>query len=161
MDRYLYAHVGRCDDHSRLGNDRADYIGPPNQFGQVAPSGNRKGCPATVAHCVPWMDTSLFAQPATGTYGNAGKNTFRGPTLWNVDTGLLKNFFPLPSHESFSFQFRAEFFNLFNHPQLADPNVTVANGAFGSIRNTVGVAAGNLAGSADSRIIQLALKMLF
>jgi hypothetical protein len=66
----------------------------------------------------------------------------------------LKNFTPIPSHESLSFQFRGEFFNIFNHPQWADPNVTVSNGAFGSIRGTLGT-------SADSRIIQLALKMMF
>ena len=76
----------------------------------------------------------------------------------------------MPSHESWNFQFRAEFFNVFNHPQFADPNLTFTNsniplvngnGSFGNIRSTVGVAAGNLAGSADSRIIQLALKMQF
>ena len=62
--------------------------------------------------------------------------------------------FPLPSHENFSFQFRGEFFNIFNHPLFADPNVTFANAAFGSIRATANT-------SADSRIIQLALTMTF
>jgi len=71
-----------------------------------------------------------------------------------VDTGLLKNFTPVSSHENFSFQFRGEFFNLFNHPQLADPNLTYSNGAFGSVRGTVG-------SNADYRIVQLALKMFF
>ncbi|MDE3186656.1 MAG: TonB-dependent receptor [Acidobacteriota bacterium] len=137
-----------------LGGDRVDFIGTPSQFGGVAPSGSRSGCAASVQHCVPWLNTSLFAQPAIGTYGNVGKGTFRGPSLWDIDTGLLKNFSPVPAHENISFQFRGEFFNLFNHAQLSDPNVTFANAAFGGIRNTVGT-------SADSRIIQLALKMLF
>jgi hypothetical protein len=145
---------GLDQSKTNLGADRADFVGNPGQIGKVAPSTNRKGCSAAVAHCMPWLDTSLFAQPAAGTYGNAGKNTFPGPTNWNVDTGLLKNFTPVPSHESLSFQFRGEFFNIFNHPQWADPNVTVSNGAFGSIRGTLGT-------SADSRIIQLALKMMF
>ncbi len=61
---------------------------------------------------------------------------------------------PLPSHENISFQFRGEFFNLFNHPQWADPNVTLANSTFGSTRATIGT-------NADYRIIQLALKMFF
>ena len=139
---------------SGLGADRVDFVGSSSQFGGVAPSANRTPCPVTVAHCQPWLNTSLFAQPAIGTYGNVGKNTFRGPTLWNVDMGLLKNFYPIPSHENISFQFRGELFNLFNHPQLADPNVTYANAAFGTIRATVGT-------NADSRIIQLALKMMF
>ncbi|HEX9199129.1 MAG TPA: carboxypeptidase regulatory-like domain-containing protein [Acidobacteriaceae bacterium] len=148
-------------EHSQtgLGGDRVDFIGSASQFGGVASPSNRTQCPTTVTlvHCVPWLTTSLFAQPATGTYGNVGKATFRGPTLWNIDTGLLKNFYPMPSHENFNFQFRGEFFNLFNHPQFADPNVTfsnLSNNTFGNIRATVGT-------NADSRIIQLALKMMF
>jgi hypothetical protein len=155
---------GRDQSGTGLGNDRADYIGPASQFGGVAQPSNRSPCPTTVKHCVRWLNTSLFAQPAAGTYGNVGKNSFRGPTLWNVDTGLLKNFYPMPAHENISLQFRGEFFNVFNHPQFADPNTTLSNasnGSFGNIRSTVGVAAGNLAGSADSRIIQLALKLTF
>ena len=71
-----------------------------------------------------------------------------------MDTGVLKNFAPVPNHENFSFQFRGEFFNLFNHPQWADPNVTATNSAFGTTRATIGT-------NADYRIIQLALKMNF
>ena len=96
-----------------------------------------------------------------GTMETSGKGTWRGPNLWNADTGLIKNFYPVPSHEAFNFQFRAEFFNLFNHPQWSDPNVTFSNGAFGSTRSTIGTATGNVGTTADSRIIQLALKMNF
>jgi len=159
---------GKDQSQTGLGADRADFIGTSGQFGGVVPPNQRRQCPSTVKHCVPWLNDAVFAQPALGTYGNAGKNTFRGPTLWNVDTGLLKSFYPMPSHENWNFQFRAEFFDLLNHPQFADPNLTFSNspvvggnGSFGNIRSTVGVAAGNLAGSADSRIIQLALKMQF
>jgi hypothetical protein len=101
-----------------------------------------------------YLDTSMFVAPAVGTYGNSGKGNWRGPSLWDVDTGLLKNFVPLASHPDINFQFRGEFFNIFNHAQLADPNVTYSNAAFGTIRGTVGT-------NADNRIIQLALKMNF
>ena len=67
---------------------------------------------------------------------------------------MFKNFVPIPSHEAFSFQLRGEFFNLFNHPQLADPNQTFSNGAFGGVRGSVG-------GNADYRIVQIALKAFF
>ncbi len=149
-------------DQSQTGNnlDRADYIGPANLFGKVPPSSQRGGCTG-VKHCVAWLDPTLFAKPAVGTYGNAGKGTWRGPNLWDVDAGLIKNFVPFTSRESINFQFRAEFFNLLNHPQWSDPNVTFANGAFASTRATIGTASGNVATSADSRIIQLALKMMF
>ena len=149
-------------DQSQTGNnlDRADYIGPANEFGKLVPSSQRGGC-GTTTKCVPWLNTALFAKPAVGTYGNAGKGTWRGPNLWDADTGLLKNFYPLTSHENINFQFRGEFFNLFNHPQLSDPNVTFANAAFGSTRTTIGTATGNVGTTADYRIIQLALKMNF
>jgi Carboxypeptidase regulatory-like domain len=149
-------------DQSQTGNnlDRADYIGTASQFGKLAPSSERGGC-SGVKHCVPWLNTTLFAKPTAGNYGNVGKGTWRGPNLWTADTGLIKNFYPMPSHEAFSFQFRAEFFNLFNHPQWSDPNVNFSNGAFGSTRSTIGTATGNVGTTADSRIIQLALKMNF
>lgn len=148
-------------DQSQTGNnlDRADYVGPANQFGK-SPSSQSGGC-SGVKHCMPWLNTGLFAKPAVGTYGNVGKGTWRGPNLWDVDTGLIKNFIPFPSRESISFQFRGEFFNLFNHPQWSDPNVTFANGAFGSTRSTIGTATGNVGTTADYRVIQLALKMNF
>jgi hypothetical protein len=149
-------------DQSQTGNnlDRADYIGPSNEFGKLPPSSERGGC-SGAKHCVALLNPAWFAKPALGTYGNAGKGTWRGPNLWDADTGLLKNFVPVPSHENLSIQFRGEFFNILNHPQWSDPNVTFANGAFGSTRTTVGTQVGNVLTTADSRIIQLALKLNF
>ena len=155
-------------DQSQTGNnlDRADFVGS----GSLGSRGTPTACPAATPGkffaCKSWLNASQFALPAAGTYGNSGKGNWRGPSLWDVDSAVLKNFNPLPSHESISFQFRGEFYNLFNHPQLSDPNVTFCSpapscGAFTSIRSTVGTAAGNVALTADSRIIQLALKMNF
>jgi hypothetical protein len=140
-------------DISRTNNnlDRADYT-PSGTVGTT--------CTPTI-HCVSFLNTHNYAAPAAGTYGNSGKGSVRGPNLWDADTGLLKNFVPMASHENINFQFRGEFFNIFNHPQWADPNVTLANGTFGSIRSTVGTAVGNVLTTADYRIIQFALKMNF
>ena len=142
---------GSDNSQTGNGNDRANYIGQPGQLGQL---GTPTPCLASVTHCVAWFNISNFAQPATGTYGNAGKGTYRGPSLWDLDTALMKVITPIPSREIFNFQFRGEFFNLFNHPQWADPNVTFNNAAFGTIRGTIGT-------NADYRIIQLGLKMNF
>jgi hypothetical protein len=131
-----------------LGNDRADYIGPVDQYGQTPQSASRGGCGR--AACVPWLNTSYFALPALGTYGNIGKGAFRGPGRTNVDTGLLKNFYPMRAHEDLRFQLRGEFFNVFNHAQFNDPDITRNDANFGGIY-----------GAADPRIIQLALKMFF
>ena len=132
------------------GLDRMDFVGSGSKGSRGTPT----ACAAGVAHCLPWFDISQFAKPTAGNYGNAGKGTWRGPNLWNADTGLFKNFTPVPSHENFNFQFRGEFFNIFNHPQWADPNVTFSNAAFGTTRSGVG-------SNADYRIVQLALKMSF
>jgi hypothetical protein len=158
-------------DRSTSGNnlDRADYVGPTGQVGsRGTPTQCPAGAPGTFFACSPWLDTSRFYVPGVnnpdkpdGQYGDVGKGTWRGPNVWSADTGLIKNFYPFPSHESINFQFRGEFFNIFNHTQFSDPNVTVSNAAFGSIRSTIGVAAGNVGTSADSRIIQLALKLNF
>jgi hypothetical protein len=140
-------------DQSQTGNalDRADYS-----------SSSTVGTTCTSAvHCKSWLNTGNYAKPSAGTYGNSGKGSVRGPNLWDADTGLLKNFTPLPSHENWNFQFRGEFFNIFNHPQWSDPNVTFANSTFGSIRSTVATATGNVNTGSDYRVIQLALKMNF
>jgi hypothetical protein len=158
-------------DRSTSGNnlDRADYVGPQGQLGS---RGTPTQCPAAAPGkffaCAPWLDTSRFYVPGVnnsdkpdGEFGDVGKATYRGPNVWTADTGLIKNIYPFSSHENLNFQFRAEFFNIFNHPQFSDPNVTVANSAFGSIRSTIGTATGNVGTTADSRIIQFALKFNF
>ena len=131
-----------------LGGDRAYYVGPLDQYGKVAPDGSRSGC--GTGACVPWLNTSLFALPAIGTFGNVGKGAFRGPNRTNVDTGLIKNFYPFTAHESLRFQLRGEFFNVLNHTELNDPEINRNSGNFGGIRS-----------AADPRIIQLALKFYF
>jgi Carboxypeptidase regulatory-like domain len=145
-------------DISKTNNalDRMDIAGSATA-GQI---GTPTPCPANTP-CLAYLNKSVFATPAAGTYGNAGKGTWRGPTLWQADTGLLKTFTPIASHEALNFQFRGEFFNIFNHPQFSDPNVTFANAAFGTIRQTIGTQTGNVGTTADYRIIQLALKMNF
>jgi hypothetical protein len=147
-------------DRSQSGNnlDRADLVSGATLGSRANPTACPVGTNNVVIHCQPWLNKSNFFAPAStapdGSFGNIGKGTYRGPNLWDVDTGLLKNFAPIPNHENFSFQFRGEFFNLFNHPQWQDPNVTLSNGNIGTIRATVGT-------NADNRIIQLALKMNF
>lgn len=133
---------------TNLGNDRGQYIGPVDQYGQIAPENQRSGCGS--ATCVPWLNTAYFALPPKGTFGNIGKGAFRGPSRANVDTGLLKNFIPFTTHEDIRFQLRGEFFNVFNHAEFNDPTLSVNSGNFGGIY-----------GAADPRIIQLAVKVFF
>jgi hypothetical protein len=147
--------AGADQSKTNLGGDRAQFIGTASQYGGVAPSSSRSGCPGTPGDiCVPWLDTALFTLPAVGTFGNIGKGAFRGPTNWNMDMGVHKTFYPITSHENVSVQLRGEFFNVFNHTQLNDAastnTVTRSSGNFASIRAAY-----------DPRIIQLALKVFF
>jgi hypothetical protein len=143
--------LGKDVSLTALNGDRATFIGPLNQYGGVAPEGSRGGCGS--ATCVPWLNTSLFlpvAQQPVGSFGNVGKGAFRGPGRFNVDTGLMKNFYPLKSREDLRVQLRGEFFNVLNHTQFNDPDTTRNDGNFGGIY-----------GAYDPRIIQLAVKILF
>jgi hypothetical protein len=145
--------AGTDRSKTNLGSDRVDFVGPQSQYGGVPAQATRTACTGS-GTCVPWLNISVFANPGVGTFGNVGKDAFRGPSHFDLDTGLFKNFFPLPSRETISAQLRGEFFNVFNHPQFADPTATLSSSNFGQIRGTLG-------GSADYRIIQLSLKLNF
>ena len=98
-----------------------------------------------------YFDTSRFAQPAPGTYGTLGRNTFLGPGYGNYDMSLVKSF-PLPAlGEAGNFEFRFEAFNLFNATHLNRPNRSLTNPNFGKITSTDGA----------PRILQFALKIGF
>jgi hypothetical protein len=98
-----------------------------------------------------WIDTTAFTSPALYTFGTAGRDILRGPGLWDLDWGLMKNFsVPLPFGEHPHVQFRGDFFNILNHPNLALPNATTGSAAFGTITS-----------ASPSRTIQLGLQFLF
>jgi len=99
------------------------------------------------------LNTSVFlpvSQTPSGSFGNVGKGAFRGPGQFNVDSGLIKNFYPFAKREDIRLQLRGEFFNVLNHTRLNDPDTTRNDGNFGGIY-----------GAADPRIIQLAVKIFF
>ena len=100
-----------------------------------------------------WFDPSAFVFPTTGTFGSVGRGTLRGPGLADVDLSLAKN---TSLTERVGLQFRAEFFNAFNHVNLGPPNTTVFSGT--SISPSAGLIS-TLA--TDSRRIQLGLKVMF
>src|SRR5262249_23416086 len=94
---------------------------------------------------------NAFAVPTAFTYGNGGRNLLRGDNLIQFDLSARKRF---QFSEFRAVEFRAEFFNLFNHPSFARPtgtgtNVNVAAG--GQIASTLNAA----------RTIELALKIFF
>jgi hypothetical protein len=105
-----------------------------------------------------WFNTSCFQQVAdtTGTFGNTGRNSVRGPGQFNIDASLIKNtkIGPVAS------EIRIEVFNLLNHPQFANPNGQLGNSAFGTISAMLASPSCALCGTTE-RQMQVAVKLKF
>jgi hypothetical protein len=113
--------------------------------------------------------SGVMTPPAQGTFGNTGRNIFRDAGFRDVDFSVFKTF---TFKERYSAQFRVEFFNLFNHPLIANPFGSVNGWGVGndpSVPATFGcgcasndVGAGNpQVGSGTPRAMQLGLKLQF
>jgi hypothetical protein len=113
---------------------------------------------------------SALVAPAQGTFGNSGRNIFRDTGFHNLDLSIAKNW---KFYEKLTVQFRAEMFNVTNHPNFANPwggtsgfgaGITAdpSVGPFGCGCATPDVAAVNpVLGSGAARAIQFGLKFLF
>ncbi|MBZ5656242.1 MAG: TonB-dependent receptor [Acidobacteriia bacterium] len=112
---------------------------------------------------------SIMIPPALGSFGKMGRNIFPDSGFRNMDFSLAKNWH---FGERLRAQFRAEFFNIFNHPNFANPyggqngfgfnDPSVFGSSFGCGCATPDVAAANpVVGSGGSRAVQLGLKLIF
>lgn len=81
--------------------------------------------------------------------GNLGRNTYTGPSWWNMDYSLVKN--TSLGSEWGKLQLRADFFNIFNHPTFGTPNSALQTGVFGLSTNT----------ATSERQIQLGARVMF
>lgn len=104
-------------------------------------TGSRPNCianpalPASQRTLQDWFNLAAFATPPLYIYGNCGRNILFGPGRTNLDQSLFKDF---PIHERFRIEFRAEAFNLLNHPQFGQPNATIGSSSAGIISSIVG-----------------------
>ena len=73
----------------------------------------------------PYLNPAAFAQPLPGTYGNLGRNTFSGPGLNDFDMSFVKS---QQISRDWWLRLRAEFFNIWNHPNFANPSTTFGSG---------------------------------
>jgi outer membrane receptor protein involved in Fe transport len=88
-----------------------------------------------------WFNRDAFAMPAQGTFGNGGRNPVRGSGINNWDLSIFKvTDFPWfgrhqgwNAAETAKLEFRAEMFNVWNHPQYGDPGTTFGDANFGQI----------------------------
>ncbi|MBW4028178.1 MAG: hypothetical protein HIU93_12355 [Acidobacteria bacterium] len=140
---------GQNGDQANVGGgtQRVNFVGNP-----------QSGAPHTLSQ---WFNPAAFELPAFGTYGNAGLDSLRGPGYWDADFSLFKN---IPIHDKLTFQFRAEAFDVFNHPNLSNPDgsfagsstsssgVVTYNNGFNTITSTL---------PNSNRVVQLAGKLNF
>ena len=113
-------------------NDRPNLVGNPELSNQSTSQ---------------WFNTAAFVFPAPGTFGNAGRYILEGPGFQSVNASLVKN---TNFSERVKLQFRAEAFNLFNHPNFNLPDNFLGSPTFGRITS-----------ARDPRHIQFGLKLLF
>ena len=108
-----------------------------------------------------WINPAAFATPS-GEFGTAPRDLVRGSGNWQIDLGATK---AISLKERGRLEFRSEFYNIFNHPQLGQPQSTFnpANPTgFGSIINTVNtVSPVTPVGSGTPREMQFALRLEF
>jgi len=125
---------------------------------QTDPATGRPGLAPHKVHTVgAWFNGCAFSQAPPGELGTAARAPLYGPRFVNTDFSIIKDF-PLSFREGMNLQFRAEFFNLFNHPQFymggaggsGEQDVN-AQSTFGVINNTVN----------NARLIQFGLKLGF
>jgi len=125
---------------------------------QIDPATNKPGLAPHRIHTIgAWFNGCAFAQAPSGELGTAARAPVYGPRFVNTDFSVIKDF-PLSFREGMNLQFRAEFFNLFNHPQFylggaggsGEQDIN-AGATFGVINNTVN----------NARLIQFALKLNF
>jgi hypothetical protein len=101
-----------------------------------------------------WFNPDAFAFPAPGKYGDLGRNIARGPGYYEIDTALQKEF---AVTERIKLKFRAEAFNLFNHPAYDVPASSwTETGKFGQI---TGILNGGAVGTGTPRRMQFVLRI--
>ena len=117
----------------------------PNQIAAAA-------LPSSQRSLAEYFNTAAFAALPAASYvfGNAGRDTIRGPSFSNLDCSLFKNF---EIKERYKLQVRGEFFNVANHPNYGQPGTSFGTATFGTITS--------LASNANMRQVQLGAKILF
>jgi hypothetical protein len=95
-----------------------------------------------------WFNPNAFAKPAAGTFGNAPRDAIYNPGQYQWDIAVFKN---VKINGARALQFRAEFFNFLNHPNLGGANADPTSSTFGRVTGKDG----------SRRDIQLSLRFVF
>lgn len=136
--------INEQDDHNLRGDiGNSPFAGGTDQ--PVLAPGNLKG-DSNPRHQKSWFNTALFSTEPIGTQGNAPRRFMHGPGINNWDMALLKDVKVTSTTRA---EFRAEFFNAFNHAQWYGHTIVggnfLARGTFGRITSSAGGRVGEIA----------------
>ncbi len=123
-----------------------DFRGANNYRANVTCDPMASGADQTITN---WFNKSCVSAPTDPSqpFGNAARNSVRGPGFWQVDLAATKR---VALGGPMQFEFRLEAFNLFNHTNFRAPNGNRSSGGFGTITSTY-----------DPRQLQLGFKLLW
>jgi hypothetical protein len=157
--------------------DRWNFIGDPANFKPARPGQTIPYFPTGTPACIAASANSanfgcyvvngaMLVPQASGTFGTMRRNIFRGPSLKDWDLSVVKNW---KVGERLGVQFRAEMFNIINHPNFASPNASIFGfidpsdpSTFGCQCGTPDIGGANpVIGTGGPRNIQLGLKFRF
>jgi Carboxypeptidase regulatory-like domain/TonB dependent receptor len=132
---------------------------PANFFG----NGGHTCSSAAADPATPCLLASSFS-PAVNGFGQQRRNQFTGPTYFNTDLSITKNF-TIPRWEGAKLGVGAQFFNILNHPHFDQPDADIASPTFGSVINPVSsptsIFGSFLGADASPRLIQLHASITF
>ncbi|HUV68686.1 MAG TPA: carboxypeptidase regulatory-like domain-containing protein [Terracidiphilus sp.] len=133
--------AGADNSLTDIGNDR------PNLVAGVSPYAEVKFKSGTGVANREYLNPAAFAQicpgnvtagcPAIGTYGNIGRNAFRGPKQLQFDAQISRTF---PIYERLNTTLRLEAFNVLNHPNFSNPTSSLTSSTFGQVSSTTNAA---------------------
>ncbi len=155
--------AGADDSLTDVGNDRPNRVAGVNPYTgfklRSGPGESTRGYLNTAAFALICPANVTAGCAAAGTYGNIGRNAFRGPKFFGLDAQVDRNF---PIHESLALGLRLEAFNVFNHPNFQtgslSANVGMNSSTFGQISSTAANGTNNTFGA---RVFQGALHITF
>jgi hypothetical protein len=134
--------------------------GPTNTVANVIAGNGQQGCFNGNSQC---LNLAAFGPSnMNATFPNQRRNQFRGPSFFDSDFTIGKNF---KLTERFTFYFSTNFYNVFNHPNFTNPDLNTADGTFGQIQTTTAPPTGPygsfFTGLPSGRIVQFSGKILF
>jgi len=123
--------------------DMPDLVGPVRILDPRSSSGHAYFDQSAFAATSCSFDSASQPSAECGTFGTANRRFFHGPGINNTDFGIQKS---IPVKEGKSFEFRAEFFNIFNHAQFNNPSGNLTGDSFGNVTSARPMRIGQISG---------------